>query len=419
MNRAPSIRRRLARALLGWSLVWGLAVAAAVWLAVRHEVNELLDDGLQGSAAVLALLVRDIDGATPDARSDTTPATAQTRFAWQVVDAGARVLMRSPSGPATPLLAPPRPGFSDTPDWRVFATVLDSGGRMLYVAQSREERVLAEAEVTVSAVLAALAIGLLGHLWLRARVGQELLPLQRLSDRLAGHDPTPAGATLGAAERQELQAVHDAIDALGQRLADRLAHERAFTAHAAHALRTPLAGIDAQLAIALRECPTGLQPRLQRVREAAGRLQRVVAMLLAMFRSAAELRRQPVDVAALLRSVAVGSLAIEVPSPVLVDADPDLLSAALLNLVDNAVRYGAHRLLVTQPRPGGIRLHDDGPGVGSGRRGQLQAAIDAQSYEGVTGLGLMLADLVARSHGGRMDLPAVPEGFAVDLQLGA
>ena len=79
--------------------------------------------------------------------------------------------------------------------------------------------------------------------------------------------------------------MHDAISALGERLARRVANERAFSAHAAHALRTPLAGIDTQLAVAQREAPASLQPRLARVREAAGRLTRVVSALLALFRS--------------------------------------------------------------------------------------------------------------------------------------
>lgn len=422
MSRLPSIRRRLARALLGGSLVWGLAMAAAVWMAVRHEVNELLDDGLRASAEVLVVLVRSVDAGGVAMSNSPMPALAppaETRFAWQVVDAAGRVSMRSPYAPQAPLHPMPLPGYGDTRNWRTFGMSIGNDGRMLYVAQSREERLEAEAEVTLSTVLAALAIGVLGYFWLRARARQELLPLQRLSDRLAMHDPTPAGATLGEAERQELQPMHRAIDALGRRLADRLAHERAFTAHAAHSLRTPLAGIDAQLAVALRESPPALIPRLQRVREAAGRLQRVVAAMLAMFRSAAELKRQPVDVASLLGSVAVENLRIVVRSPLVVDADPDLLSAALLNLIDNAVRYGAHELVVSQPRSGCIRLHDDGPGVDAGRRQQLQRALDEQCYEGGTGLGLMLADLVARAHGGRMELPQVAEGFAVDVHLEA
>ena len=39
------------------------------------------------------------------------------------------------------------------------------------------------------------------------------------------------------------------------------------------------------------------------------------------------------------------------------------------------------------------------------RREALQAALDSQRYEDHTGLGLMLADMVARAHGGGVRLP--------------
>src|SRR5262245_14002061 len=53
----PSIRRRLARAMLLGSLVCGLAVALAVWLAAIEEVDELLDDTLRASAEVMGSLL--------------------------------------------------------------------------------------------------------------------------------------------------------------------------------------------------------------------------------------------------------------------------------------------------------------------------------------------------------------------------
>jgi C4-dicarboxylate-specific signal transduction histidine kinase len=68
-----------------------------------------------------------------------------------------------------------------------------------------------------------------------------------------------------------------------------------------------------------------------------------------------------------------------------------------------------------------VRLHDEGPGVGAEQRHALQAALDAQAYDAVPGLGLTLADLVARAHGGRLSLPATAQspGFTVELSLGA
>jgi signal transduction histidine kinase len=415
----PSIAARLAWTLLASSLVWSLAVSLAVWLAVRHEVGELLDDTLQGAAEAMRPSFAGEFLPTPPPGAAPMPSD---RYAWQVVahgtDGMARVLAHSTRAPPAPFSATPTAGFVQGSDWRVFGTALGRDGRMLYVAQSRAEQVEASLEVGFSAALATLAVVLLAHLWLRARAVHELAPVQRLSERLQAHDLLAPGATLGPAERAELAPVHAAIDAIAAQLARRVANERAFSAHAAHSLRTPLAGIDAQLAVALREAPPELQPRLQRVRAASARLQRVVAALLALFRSGAELQRQPVDLAALMARLPVHGLAVQVDAGASVQADPDLLSAALLNLLDNAVRHGALHLQLSTPAPGTLRLQDDGPGVDAARRAALQAAIDAGDHEGHTGLGLMLADLVARAHGGTLHLPAVAQGFAVELRLG-
>lgn len=438
-TKLPSIRLRLARALLAWAIVCGVAVAVAVWLTVREEVDELLDDTLQASSLLLTTALDLDDGrhtqsalAAFQAASQNTP-PAGDQFAWQVVGPGGQLLLRSPLAPAVPFHAVPRAGFTDPPGWRVFGSPLRSAsahraadadkqapaGRMLYVAQVSAERDEVQAEIAMTTALIAFTVGLLGYLWLRIRVQHELAPLQTLSDRLSHHDPLDASASLGPAERVELQPIHTAIDALALRLNQRLLHERAFTAHAAHSLRTPLAGIDAQLAVALRECPPELQGRLQRVRDGASRLQRVVTALLTMFRAGVELQRQSIDLPALVNRLPVDGLSVEVPPPTHpLQADPDLLAAALLNLLDNSLRNGAKHVLVSIPEPNTVRVQDDGPGTDAARRLELQTALGGQSYEGHTGLGLMLADLVARSHGGQLLLPDGAEGFTAELKLG-
>jgi signal transduction histidine kinase len=413
--RPPSIRRRLARAMLVGSLISGLAVAVAVWLATQEEVDELLDDTLRAAAEVMATLL-------PPSLPSGLPVASHgdTRFAWQVVDATQHVVMRSTRAPSEPFARVPLAGYVDNAQWRVFGMALGSEGRMLYVAQTTAERAEAQFEVAISSVLAAFAVGILGYFWLSALLRHEWAPVQRLSDRLAVHEPLAPGATLGAAERAELETVHRSIDQLGRRLAQRLAHERAFTAQAAHALRTPLAGIDAQLAMCLRESPPELQPRLQRTREAAGRLQRVVVALLTLFRSDGEPVREAVDLAPLLRQFPLERLQVDLQATLPLDADPDLLAAALANLLDNAQRHGAARVTVSTPSARTLRLVDDGPGVTRERREALRAALDEQVYDGVPGLGLTLADLVARAHGGRLRLPAPAgeRGFAVELSFG-
>jgi len=416
-----SIRSRLLRALSLWALLWCGALALAVWLAVREETDELLDDTLQAAAEVLVGPLRSAAPASPASGPEGMEAAGDRRFVWQLVshDGPAVVLRHSMAAPATPLQATPRPGFSSLPSWRVYGVALGQGSQLLYVAQTTRERGEAMAELGFAVLLAGLPTGLLGLLWLRVRVRQELAPLQDLSQRLAAHDPLQPGATLGPATHAELQAVHQAIDALAGRLVQRVAQERAFTAHAAHALRTPLAGIDAQLAVALREAPEPLLPRLQRVRSAATRLQRVVVGLLALFRSGVELQRQPLNLPALLERLAPEGLSVDVQASHALSGDADLLTAALLNLLDNARRHGARRVHISTPAPEVLRLHDNGEGADATRRQAWQDALDHQDYQGRTGLGLMLADLVARAHGGRLRLLPSADGFALELQLAA
>lgn len=432
MTAAPSIRRRLARALLAWAVLLGVAVSFAVGLAVHEEVDELLDDTLRASADAMAELLRtqaDAMMAAQAAHARPTPGVAPAvpseaagRFAWQLVSPGRDVLLRSPGAPSTLLAAAPVAGFIDAPAWRVFGQALGADGRLLLVAQSRAERAEARFEAGQHAVLAMLAVSLLGWLLLRAALRHELQPLQALSLRLQTHDPLQSGATLGPAARAELAPVHEAIDGLAQRLARRMRSERAFTAHAAHALRTPLAGLDAQLAVAQREAPEALRLRLTRMRQATRRLQQVVSALLTLFRSGADLQRATVRVADLVDRLPVEGLQIAVVDEAAsVQADADLLAAALLNLLDNALRHGAKQVRIDVPAAQCVRLRDDGPGVDADKRRALQAALDEAQYEGRTGLGLMLADVVARAHGGRLHLTAPGDGagFVAELTLQA
>jgi len=415
----PSIRARLANALLIWSIAWGLAAGAAVWLAATHEVDELLDDTLRSSTEVLAVLVRSAVSQGTSVAAPPNGAEDSERFAWQVVSADGTVLVRSSRAPATPWRSTPSSGFGDVTHWRLFGLSLGASGHTLYAAQSHDERREARAEVALSATLAALAVGLLGHFWLRTRIRTELHPLQSLSRKLREWkiEAPDAAAALGTPEREELEPVHGALEALAARLAVHVGNERAFSAHAAHALRTPLAGIDAQLAVALRECPEAMRPRLDRVRGAAATLQGVVAGMLALFRANGARRSERIDVRTLLSQLAAPALVVEIAPDTHVHGDPELVAAALLNVLDNAQRHGAARAWVEPLAPNGLRVRDDGPGVSPERREALQAALEAQSYQGVTGLGLMMTDRVARAHGGRVRLPATGSGFTIDVEL--
>jgi signal transduction histidine kinase len=417
MTVLPSIQGRLFRAVLGLTLLWALAGAGLVWLVVRAEVEELMDETLLDAADALAQELRVAPPATGGAPVVVGAAARDSHFSWQLVGADGRLMARSARAPARPFHDQPLHGFEPTQNgWETYGRPL--GTATLYVAQARTERDEALAAVGLASAGTALGVGLLALVLLHHRLKRELRPLQDFSTALRGHDPLAPAATLPAATRAEIAPMHDALAELGQRLQRRLANERAFTAHAAHALRTPLAGLDAQLAVALREAPPPLHPRLARMRQAASRLGRVVSALLTLFRSGVDLQRQPLALAPLLERLPVDGLQIDAAPDACVHADADLLAAALINLLDNALRHGATRLQVTQDGPNGLQLRDNGPGCAPARTAELQAALQAEQYDGHMGLGLMLADIVARAHGGSLRLLPGGPGFGIALDLG-
>jgi signal transduction histidine kinase len=422
----PSIRSRLSRALLAALLGWGLMVVLLVGLVTRQAVDSLLDGTMQESTELLYTLVRPLTLDNEETIHIMPSSPHEEHLVWQVFSSRGHMQARSQMSPAE-LLAPlGREGFSDkvTSDgtaWRVYSIKADADGSMLHVAQRASDRNQAQMHVAVVTLAAALCVGIATSLWLGRRVRRELEPLVLLSDAVRQHDPLH-GPDLPVATREELVPMRDAVMALGRRLSQLVGRERAFTAHAAHILRTPLAGMDAQLAAAMLESPPQGLPRLRRARDALARLNHMVVALLHLFRSDTDLQRQPIDMAALVARWPFEGLAVTVSQHATLRADPDLVTAALLNLLDNAQHYGAGNAVIRVQDSADevlMQVDDDGPGIDSERLRALQGAIDSGEDSGHLGLGLTLASLVAHAHNGRLRLEALEQGTRVELSFEA
>jgi len=420
-----SIRHRLTASLVAGAIGLTALISVSVWWVISEEIQELMDHGLQESAE----LIHNILATSPDPIHHSHAIRVNSEYAehliWQLVDVETgKVVTHSINAPETPLATMWRPDVQSKVNnsWHLVTLEFKHAKQLLLVvAQSEEERHEALIETLEYTLLATLIACIFGILIMNWRMRVELQPLQHLSDGVRHYDPLLPATALTSTGRIELQPIEHAINDLGQRLGQRIISEQAFTAHAAHALRTPIAGIDAQLALAIREAPETLRPRLERARDAASRLSRVMQALLGMFRSGLEPHRVEMSLGQLLEPLSFNDLELVFDPKASIHVDPDLFAPVLFNLLDNAQRHKARtvELIVTEVK-NLIRLviKDDGEGCPVETCTRMREALDRQDYgpqSGFKGLGLILADLVMRAHGGQLHLLDCTRGFVLEL----
>jgi two-component system sensor histidine kinase TctE len=221
-----------------------------------------------------------------------------------------------------------------------------------------------------------------------------------------------------------------ALNRLFARVNEQSETQRRFVADAAHQLRTPLAGLQAQVeawAQAARSMGAGdlLSLRAEqvlRLRDATRNTTQLANQLLALSRTDAlrddEGALEQIDLAELCESLLAKfldeasarriDLGLEA-APAQTRGHTWLLRELLINLVDNAIKYtpaGGHVTLRCGQggTPGGaqawIEVEDDGPGIPVAERERvLQRFYRVPgSPAGGHGLGLAIADGIVRAH---------------------
>ncbi len=422
-GRAPSINLRLTRAALVAVLAGAVVAAVVAAAAVRRQVYELMQSALEETAQVLSVLADEEHELMEHAEGRALPASPHDEhLLWQVRARDGRLLARSHEAPDVAWSAPLRQGHAEVAGLAVYT----QHGRRLWVqvAQPLAQRDEAQRKAALATALVVLAGGAAAALWVALNVRRELRPVSQLAHDVEAMQPGVRAGAPPHSPRRELQPVYAALDGLQQRLAEKLAAEQAFSAHAAHSLRTPLAGLTAQLEVAAAQAPGDVKRRIALALDAARRLNGVIAALLAMGRAAKSTttRFAPRELAGVLtgRQIAIDTRALgDAPE---LEGDIDLLTAALANLVDNAVRHGAQTARVAAARDGtlqSIAVVDDGPGVTPDQLERLRATL-ARGGGSELGLGLALAAAVARGHGGTLAIESPPRGesrgFAARLE---
>jgi signal transduction histidine kinase len=208
----------------------------------------------------------------------------------------------------------------------------------------------------------------------------------------------------------------------------------------AHDLRTPLAELRSRLEELALIRPTTEETYAQ-IDAAVADVDRVIRIFDALLRLAeidAGMRRSgfvSLDVAEVAAAAAEFyapaaelkniDLRFQSDGPVRVPADPVLLAQALGNLIDNALKYapegGTIEVLVRR-RGGGaeIAVADNGPGIAEAEKAKVvERFYRGDSSRGTpgSGLGLSLAQAVAKLHGSTLELTDRNPGLCVLLAL--
>jgi signal transduction histidine kinase len=207
----------------------------------------------------------------------------------------------------------------------------------------------------------------------------------------------------------------------------RFARDRsAFVASASHELRTPLAQIRLvvdMLRLDREKDPVRRTAALALVDREVTRLQHLVDTVLRFTRGNANpgVVREPIDVVAEARSVVAEFLPLAEPRGVRIEVratsapivalQGGAVRQVLLNLLDNAVKYGPDRqAIVVQidgigTRGARITVQDDGPGVTATERERIWQPFERGSAAsaraaGGSGIGLTVVREIAERHGG-------------------
>lgn len=385
--------------------------------ALRQEVQQLLVDGIEQDTEVYLLV-------TPDGRR-----VAGNIYGW--------TMKAAPLGSLTDLavMRNGRPSLS-----RLLPQLLPDGSILVVgrdMQDQREiERLVWHALLVGGAVALLLAIG--GALLFRRQLEHRVSAIRRTALEIEAGD---------LSRRIPISDVEDEFERLNRdinSMLDRIEHLMDGVRHVsnaiAHDLRTPLGRIRSRLEEALRPGNSTAQLAgtagfaIQQVDE----LIRMLDRLLQIAEAESGAHRQsfaPVPLAPVVSDVvelydataeAEGiTLVSEIEGRPVVLGDKNLLTSALVNLTDNALKYAGSgatvRVRATQDRDTvSMIVQDDGPGIPPAERSRVTERFyrldQSRSLPG-NGLGLSIVAATTSLHWGKLELEDAMPGLIARIVL--
>ncbi|MFO7748242.1 MAG: sensor histidine kinase N-terminal domain-containing protein [Orrella sp.] len=290
---------------------------------------------------------------------------------------------------------------------------------LLIVAEGRENRLALANAIIKGVIIPQFLVLPIAALLIWFGLSRGVAPINKLQKRLRGRKPDDLSAIENHATPSEIAPLVNAMNDLLLRLAHNVQAQRRFVADAAHQLKTPLAGLRSQAELALKAAPNdAVAENLRKIVAGTTRATRLINQLLLM--ASAEhpetVEGEIVDLNELSREVteqwvpqaldAGIDLGFEgVDQPAWIKGHALLLTEALNNIIDNALRYAPiHSQVTVSVRLLGstveLAVQDNGPGIGIEERERIfdrfYRVLGTQTHG--SGLGLAIVKEIAQRH---------------------
>lgn len=437
-DRAPSVRHRLLRFLLvPLALLLGIGIFVDYQsgaLPIHRAYDQVLREATLAIAAHLrndrGRVIADLPPQAIDVlRSDSRDAIYyRVRGPHGELISGDRDLPLDAAHSALPVY---RDAFYQGHPIRIASYDVEVGDATVTVAvaETLNKRSRAARGILLSIVLSdgLQLIGTLVLIWLGVRYGVD--PLRALSAQISARSARELAQLDQSTVPSEVWPLVQALNGLLESARTAALAQQQFLANAAHQLRTPLAGIIAQLDLLAHDPQAGaIRDRLVGLHAGTRRLAHTANQLLALARAepSANLAHDfhRVDLAALVADIVTQHLDASLRAQIDLGAEAErasvqgsawLLRELLSNLVDNALQYtpSGGRITVRSGLLEGsvfLEVEDDGPGIPEADRAHIHERfyrVPGSPGSGC-GLGLAIVDEIARLHDANLTIASAP-----------
>ena len=324
------------------------------------------------------------------------------------------------------------------------------GGYRLLVGRDLEERQRLDESIWAAgqwSIALVVVLGLLGGFFITRRVLKRVDAMTASAQRIMTGDLSGRLPTTGSGDELDRLAEH--LNAMLERIEALMHGLKEVSDNIAHDLKTPLTRLRNRSEAALRaaQSESDYRAALETTIEESDGLIRTFNALLMIARAEAGQARDdiaPFDAAEIARDIGELyepvaeekgiDLKVAAETPAMISGNRELISQALANLVDNAIKYaapaeissanGANPEVVVTAANGGDRVllsvGDAGPGIPEADRGRAVerfVRLETSRTQPGSGLGLSLASAVARLHGGELRLEDNAPGLRAVMAL--